>query len=42
MGLRGGAEGWGTALQAGRTLTWFSRESVEFFIDFIRPSTLWP
>ena len=37
-GVRGGAVGWGTALQARRSQVWFPMVSLEFFIDII----LWP
>jgi hypothetical protein len=39
---RGGAVGWGTALQAGRSRIRFPMVSLEFFIDIIRPTALWP
>jgi len=42
MGARGGAVGWGTALQAGRSQVWFPMVTLEFFIDIILPATLWP
>jgi hypothetical protein len=35
FGARGGAVGWGTALQAGRSRVRFSIELLEFFIDII-------
>ena len=37
----GGAVGWGTALQAGRTRVRFSMVSMEFLIDIILPAALW-
>jgi hypothetical protein len=37
IGARDGAVGWGTALQAGRSLM-----SLEFFIDIILSVALWP
>jgi hypothetical protein len=37
MGVRGGAVGCGTVLQAGRSRVRFSRLSLEFFIDIILP-----
>jgi len=42
MGARGGAVGRGTALQAGRSRIRFPMVSLEFFIDIILPSALWP
>ena len=39
---RGGAVGWGTALQAGRPRFRFTVVSLEFFIDIILPAALWP
>ena len=39
---RGGAVGWGTALQAGRSLVRFPMVSLEFFIDIILLAALWP
>jgi hypothetical protein len=41
-GARGGAVGWGTALQAGRSRVSFPMVSLEFFIDIIFPAALWP
>ena len=41
-GVRGGAVGWGTAVQAGRSRVRFPMVSLEFFIDIILPATLWP
>ena len=40
-GARGGADGWGTALQAGRSWVRFPMVSLEFFIDIILPAVLW-
>jgi hypothetical protein len=40
--LRGGAVGWGTTLQAGRSRFRFPMESLEFFSDLILPVALWP
>jgi len=42
FGARGGAVGWVTALQARRTRVRFPMVSLEFFIDIIHPSALWP
>jgi len=41
-GARGGAVGWGTALQVGRSQVQFPMVSLEFFIDIILPVVLWP
>jgi hypothetical protein len=38
----GGAVGWGTALEAGRSRARFPKVSLEFFIDIILPAALWP
>jgi hypothetical protein len=40
--VRGGAVGWGTALQSRRSRIRFLMVSLEFFIDVILPATLWP
>jgi hypothetical protein len=42
IGARGGAVGWGTVLQDGRSRVRFPMVSLEFFIDIIPPATLWP
>jgi len=42
LGARGGTVGSGTALQAGRSQVRFPMVSLEFFIDIILPTTLWP
>jgi len=42
LGLRGGAVGWGTALQAGRSRVRLPMRSLEFFIDIILPTAPWP
>jgi len=42
LGARGGAVGWGTALQAWRSRVRFLMVSLEFFIDIILPAALWP
>jgi hypothetical protein len=39
--LRGGAVGWGTALQTGRSRFRFPMVSLEFFIEIILPAALW-
>jgi hypothetical protein len=39
---RGGAVGWGTALQAGISQFRLQIVSLEFFIDIILPEALWP
>ena len=41
-GVRGGAVGWCTALQAGRSRVRFPLLSLECFIDIILPAALWP
>jgi hypothetical protein len=38
----GGAVGWGTALQAGRSRVRFPMVSLWFFIDIILTAALWP
>jgi len=38
MGVRGGTDGWDTALQAGRSRVRFLMVSLEFFIDIILDS----
>ena len=40
--VNGGAVGWGTALQTGRSGVRFPMVSLEFFIDIILPAALWP
>jgi hypothetical protein len=40
-GVRGGAVGWGTALQAGRSRVVFPVDSLEVFSDVILPVALW-
>jgi hypothetical protein len=42
LGARGGAVGWGTAPQAGRSRVQFQMVSLEFFIDITLPAALWP
>ena len=42
MGARGGAVGWGTALQAGRSRVPFPMVSLAFSINIILPVALWP
>ena len=42
VGASGGAVGWGTALQAGRSRVRIPMLSLEFFIDIILTVTLWP
>ena len=41
-GARGGADGWGTALQTGRLRVRFPMVSLEFFIDKILPAAPLP
>jgi hypothetical protein len=41
-GIRGGAVGWGTALQAGRSRVRFPIVSLKFFSDLILPVALRP
>jgi hypothetical protein len=41
-GARGGAVGWGTALQTGTSRVRFPMVSLEFFIDIIVLVALWP
>jgi hypothetical protein len=41
-GARGGAVGWGTALQAGRPRVRFQMGSLVFFIDVNVLAALWP
>ena len=41
-GVHGGAVGWGTVLQAGRSGVQFPMVSLEFFVDIILPATLQP
>jgi hypothetical protein len=41
-GARGGAVGWGTALQAGGLRVRFPMVSLKLFIDIILPAALWP
>jgi len=42
VGAGGGAVGWGTAQQAGRSRVRFPRVSLEFFFDIILLAALWP
>ena len=42
FGARGGAVGWGTALQAGRSRVRLPMVSLELFIRMILPAALWP
>jgi hypothetical protein len=42
LGARGGAVGWDTALQTGRSRVRFAMVSLEFFIDIILPAAQWP
>jgi hypothetical protein len=41
VGTRGGAVGWGTALQAGSSRVRFPIMSLEYFIDIILLAALW-
>jgi hypothetical protein len=42
MGARGRTVGWDTALQVGKSRVQFPVVSMEFFIDIILPTALWP
>ena len=42
LGDRGGAVGWGTALQVRKSRVRFLMMSLEFFIDIILLAALWP
>jgi hypothetical protein len=42
FGVRGGAVGWGTAIQVERSRVRFPIVSLEFFIGIILPAALWP
>jgi len=42
QGARGGAVGWGTALQAGMPRVRFLIVSLEFSINIILPAAIWP
>jgi type IV secretory pathway TrbF-like protein len=42
VGLRGGAVGCGTVLQSGRSWVRFPMVSLEFFINVILLTALWP
>jgi hypothetical protein len=41
-GARDSVVGWGTMLQAGRSRSRFPISSLEFLIDLISPTALWP
>jgi hypothetical protein len=41
-GVRSGAVGWGTALQAGRSRVRFPMKSLEVIDDLILSGALWP
>jgi hypothetical protein len=41
-GARGGAVGWDTAIQAGRSRARFPMVPLDFFIHIILPAALWP
>ena len=41
-GVRGGAVGWGTALQVRRSWVRFPMVLSEFFVDIILLAALWP
>jgi hypothetical protein len=42
LGARGGAVGWSTVLQVGRSQVRFPMVLLEFCIDIILPAALWP
>jgi hypothetical protein len=42
VGAHGSIVGWGTVLQAGRSLVWFSIRSLDFSIYLILSAALWP
>jgi hypothetical protein len=42
LGARGSAVSWDTALRVGRSQVRFPMVSLEFFIDIILPTSLWP
>jgi hypothetical protein len=42
LGARGKVDGWGTMLQAGRSVVRFPMRSLDFLIDLILLASLWP
>jgi hypothetical protein len=42
IGARGSVAGWGTMLQAGRSLVRFLMRSLDFSVELILPAALWP
>jgi hypothetical protein len=40
--LHGSIVGWGIMLQAGRSWVWFPMRSLDFTVNLILPTALWP